>query len=244
MSSGPERVHEVSKDGSFDIASEAPAKKKSAAAHTYDQGYTRWESFDPETAEVRETYSSVEKEVDFSLPLFATLPVEQREGVKRLLGLSDRQIDSLPSDQAETVRAYRDAYHQQLEQKRRPPPTGVERPPRLEPHEMLRAEVEKMTKWCSFDEASKRWQRVEAVDEGEQLQRLRAAEARCEEAVEKALAETVDAHKAEAKAAARKLRRSQRTHHAKARHTRATDAQDQRRAILNLAAAGLALDVC
>lgn len=274
------KIHEVSADGSFDIATQPPhqpeildtaqshkklepeanasnhsrssveSNSKNAAAHTYDHGYARWEAFDEETElkEVPVSKSSSpckkkgnkEEEIDFSLPLFESLPADQRENVSRLLALSEKQIESLPAAQAETVRSYREVYRQQLAIKRRPPECASGRK-KVEPHEQLHAEMQKLAQWCSFAEANERWRRVEALDADAEFGRRRAYEAERRDRVNRAFAETVQCDLSKVKAAAKQVNRSQKKKTSKEKAVRATDRQEQFRSIRQLAASGQAL---
>lgn len=275
------KIHEVSADGSFDIAAQppqqpeihhrAPSQKKklepetnasdnsrsssatnkqNAAAHTYDHGYARWEAFDEE-AELKEvpmTKSSSpcnrkgnnDEEIDFSLPLFESLPDDQRENVRRLLKLSEKQIESLPAAQAEAVRSYREAYRHQLAIKRRPS-EGASPRKKVEPHEQLHAEMQKLAQWCSFAEANERWRRVEALDADAEFGRRRAYEAERSARVNRAFAETVQSDLPKVKAAAKQVNRTQKKKAFKSKIVRATDRQEQFRTIRQLAASGQAL---
>lgn len=95
-------IIEMDPDGSFDTA----------AKHTYDN-YSRWDSFG---------------DIDFSLPLFASLPESQREAMSQILALSDNELKALPLDQADTVRSYKAMYEAQLRHKHDPAPVVPEEP--------------------------------------------------------------------------------------------------------------------
>ncbi|EGB06831.1 hypothetical protein AURANDRAFT_65372 [Aureococcus anophagefferens] len=152
-------VLECAADGSFDLENVAdvdldrapsPAKpappspappattsaSSSAAAHTYDKGYKRWEEFDadgaaleaeeaPAPAPTKREHldgkpSAAPKEassVDFSLPLFEKLPDEQRPYVAKMLDLAEADVASLPADQREQIEGLRKMYAIQVAEK-------------------------------------------------------------------------------------------------------------------------------
>ena len=115
---------EVGADGSFDLTE---AEAKSAAAHTYDKGYKRWERFD-ESAELKVTSdatkvtASAKETIDFSLSMFQSLVASKKEGVSAILSLSDSDVEKLPEASKETVKSYRNMYRDQLEGKKHPLP--------------------------------------------------------------------------------------------------------------------------
>ena len=127
----------------------AAAKAQTAASHTYDKGYKRWEDFDVDAAadavdvddsfQTAETYAGskpgyvfktgakgtgyyrdvkpkvaaptkpqqkkkpaptvTEDGVDLTLPLFASVPENQRPAAARALSLNDAALAQLPEDQ-------------------------------------------------------------------------------------------------------------------------------------------------
>eukprot|EP00635_Sarcinochrysidales_sp_CCMP3193_P005872 CAMPEP_0118907926 /NCGR_PEP_ID=MMETSP1166-20130328/11160_1 /TAXON_ID=1104430 /ORGANISM="Chrysoreinhardia sp, Strain CCMP3193" /LENGTH=235 /DNA_ID=CAMNT_0006847305 /DNA_START=12 /DNA_END=716 /DNA_ORIENTATION=+ len=94
------------RDGVFDL-------DDTAAKHTYDVGYKKWERFDEASAKCEVTESSSHSVVDFSLPMFETLEPGQKKGVDAILKLTDTQVDALPETSKETVRQYRQMYRDQ-----------------------------------------------------------------------------------------------------------------------------------
>lgn len=236
-------VIEVSSDGSFDMAT-------SAAAHTYDKGYARWEKFDQEEEltvvdeKSRISTKSDEDDLDFSLSLFEKMDQEQRDGARRVLKLTEKQIASLPEDQAETLRQFRELYRQQKTNKDSPPIPGAAAAStaqrRLDPMEKLHAELEKMSSWCSFAEAEEKWYKVEKrEDESERRRRdddlaLRALR------VDKAVEEVMEAN-SKSMTAQKQVRKSQKSKNAKEKASRERDRRTQIQAIRDLAASSTLL---
>ena len=139
------------------------AKAQTAASHTYDKGYKRWEDFDVDAAadavdvddsfQKAETYAgskqgyvfktgakgtgyyrdvkpkvsapskpqqkkkpaptTTKDGVDLTLPLFSSVPENQRPAAARALSLDDAALAQLPEEQQKTIRDFKRCYEKQ-----------------------------------------------------------------------------------------------------------------------------------
>ena len=140
------------------------AKAQTAASHTYDKGYKRWEDFDVDAAadavdvddsfQKAETYTgskpgyvfktgargtgyykdakpkvvapskpppkkkapaptTTKDGVDLTLPLFSSVPENQRPAAARALSLDDAALAQLPDEQQKTIRDFKRCYEKQ-----------------------------------------------------------------------------------------------------------------------------------
>ena len=140
------------------------AAPQTAASHTYDKGYKRWEDFDVDAAadavdvddsfQKAETYTgsrqgyvfktgakgtgyykdakpkvvppskpppkkkapaptTTKDGVDLTLPLFSSVPENQRPAAARALSLDDAALQQLPEDQQKTIRDFKRCYEKQ-----------------------------------------------------------------------------------------------------------------------------------
>jgi hypothetical protein len=143
---------------------EAAAAPQTAASHTYDKGYKRWEDFDVDAAadavdvddsfQKAETYTgskpgyvfktgakgtgyykdakpkvsaptkpppkkkapaptTTKDGVDLTLPLFSSVPENQRPAAARALSLDDAALAQLPEEQQKTIRDFKRCYEKQ-----------------------------------------------------------------------------------------------------------------------------------
>ena len=142
---------------------DAAAAPQTAASHTYDKGYKRWEDFDVDAAadavdvddsfQKAATYTGskpgyvfktgprgtgyyrdvkpkvaaptkpppkkkpaptvTEDGVDLTLPLFSSVPENQRPAAARALSLDDAALAQLPEDQQKTIRDFKRCYEKQ-----------------------------------------------------------------------------------------------------------------------------------
>ena len=142
---------------------DAAAAPQTAASHTYDKGYKRWEDFDVDAAadavdvddsfrkaatyagskpgyvfktgprgtgyyrDVKPKVSAPSKPqqkkkpvptvtedgVDLTLPLFSSVPENQRPAAARALSLDDNALAQLPEDQQKTIRDFKRCYEKQ-----------------------------------------------------------------------------------------------------------------------------------
>ncbi len=142
---------------------DAAAAPQTAASHTYDKGYKRWEDFDVDAAadavDVDDSFRKAatytgskpgyvfktgprgtgyykdakpkvaaptkpppkkkpaptvtEDGVDLTLPLFSSVPENQRPAAARALSLNDAALAQLPEDQQKTIRDFKRCYEKQ-----------------------------------------------------------------------------------------------------------------------------------
>ena len=145
----------------------AAAKAQTAASHTYDKGYKRWEDFDVDAAadavDVDDSFrkaatytgakpgyvfktgakgtgyyrdvkpkvsapskpppkkkpapTTTEDGVDLTLPLFSSVPENQRPAAARALSLNDAALAQLPEEQQKTIRDFKRCYEKQKSDK-------------------------------------------------------------------------------------------------------------------------------
>ncbi|KAJ1452107.1 hypothetical protein M885DRAFT_528161 [Pelagophyceae sp. CCMP2097] len=168
-----------------------PSDAASAAGHTYDTGYQKWEKFDAddeasagtastERAKVNDAPSRAspppapaappqEDVLDMSLGMFETIPKDQQPAIRQVLLLSEEDVKSLDPEQAEMVLAFRHMYKEQLEIKRTKgslppaPPKKKEDAAARErkPFEQVHAEIEKMMSWPSFRDSTAKWEALQ-----------------------------------------------------------------------------------
>ena len=143
-------------------------KPQTAASHTYDKGYKRWEDFDvdaaadavdvddsfreaatyagskpgyvfktgakgtgyyrdvkpkvsapskPQQKKKKPAPTTTEDGVDLTLPLFSSVPENQRPAAARALSLNDAALAQLPEEQQKTIRDFKRCYEKQKNDK-------------------------------------------------------------------------------------------------------------------------------